>query len=138
VNAEPNAASARPSERRRHHEIDANLVLQPFARLDARDESGLLERGADERPIREPFRLEHEIGVGRERRHRDVGLSRVEIDRLRAHEHERGALLAERFERVQQDLAGLRVELVRCAKHRHASSSRQSAPRLPKGLSLGW
>ena len=43
--------------------------------------------------------------IGRERRHCDIGIARVQIDRLSADENDGGALLIERVERVEEDAA---------------------------------
>lgn len=78
--------------------------------LVAADEPRAREGFPEDRVVCKMGGVDDDVRVRRERRDRDVGLPGVEIDRLRADERERRAMLTERLERVEEDLPRQDVE----------------------------
>lgn len=119
VLAEPRTSPATPADRLWHEQVDHHtLVPEPDSRLlEIQDESARPHRLLQFWRVVQLGGIERDVTVARVRRDRQVTLAGVEVDRLRADEHQRVALVAERVKRVEQHAARLDVDRIRHARH---------------------
>lgn len=118
VQAEACTSRAWPGECLGNHEVDRDaLRAHPPAWLFSKGEAPGGEEVADERPFGEFARGNGEIGIRCVLGDRHVGVARMEVDRLRADEDDRVAMLGERLRRVEQPGASSDVERIRHARH---------------------
>lgn len=71
-----------------------------------------LERLLERRDLCQQVRVEGQVGVRRVLGDAEVRITRVQVDRLRANENRGVAVLAEGFERIEEDPARDHVELI--------------------------
>ena len=118
------------------HQVDGDSRrAEPGTWLSAAQvltEASGAHRLLDARVVSQLTRVERQVAVLGRLRQRDVGAAGVQIDRLRADQHDGVLLFVKRLQGVEQGTARL-DEGVTCARHIHCSPSNRAAPALRRG-----
>jgi hypothetical protein len=101
--AEPRTSPATATDSLGHEQIDHHAFgPDPDSRLlEIQDESTRSHRLFEPRRLAQLGGIKCDVAVARVRRDRQIAFAGMEVDRLRADEHESAKLIAQRLERVQ-------------------------------------
>src|SRR5262249_39365984 len=126
--SKPCAARAGPGEGLGNHDADGDAIrAEPGTRVALCRKTRLLELIAEQRRIREHIGRDGEVRVRRVLGNGKIGVTSVQVDRLRSHEDDSIEVRAEGLDGVEERTAGADVERVKHARNPRSTASTRGA-----------